>query len=60
MMTDLEAFRDHARDMASRTRSRATRSRPEVSVADRALWKQLADEIDAYLSPADDGQGDLF
>lgn len=44
-MSDLTRFRDHARTMAG----------PPVApgcpaAADRALWLQIADEIDAYLA----------
>lgn len=44
-MTDLERFRDHCRKQAG----------PPVApgcpaAAERALWVQLADEIDAYLA----------
>ena len=49
-MSELTRFRDHARKMSD-----ADDSPP----AERALWAQLADEIDAYLtSPPEDV--DLF
>jgi hypothetical protein len=38
-MTALTTLRDHAREMA------------EACGPDHALWSQIADEIDAYLSP---------
>jgi hypothetical protein len=62
-MSDLTAFRDHARSMANATHRpecmvRAApwlKAKPRpgctgcVSDDDRALWARLADETDAYL-----------
>lgn len=58
-MSDLAAFRDHCRAMATSTPTtrlpqqfgsqRVVCMVGDISDADRALWKRLADEIDAYL-----------
>jgi hypothetical protein len=48
--TQLEQARDHARRMAETADDEG----------DRALWCQLADEIDEYLGGDDEGQGALI
>lgn len=67
MATDLEAFRDHCRAMATGRQHRAdcpailrklpwAKTPPGdgcVPAADRALFGRLANEIDAYLTPDD-------
>jgi hypothetical protein len=45
----LYAFRDYCRTMADD---------PDVLDGDRALWTQLAEEIDAYLDQTLDDDGD--
>lgn len=74
-MSDLEQLRDHARHMANLTvpeyhveqvwledRQRYG-DREHVTLpptdAERAMWEQIADELDAHLTPADPGP-DLF
>lgn len=50
----LPSFRDYARSMANDA---------DLDLGDRALWTQLADEIDEYLAIGDDPTGaalDLF
>ena len=49
-MSDLTATRDHALAMAGKS---------VTSAKDAALWLQIASEIDAYLTPVDEGD-DLF
>lgn len=63
-MSDLTAFRDHCRREAKRPRIVNRSADGEVTSSsgptepERALWLQLADEIDAYLGGAVDV--DLF
>lgn len=73
-MNDLEQLRDHARSMAALTEP-VTRWCSDVgpggpyrrqvvvtavpSDADRALWTQIADEIDTYLTADEDQPLDL-
>lgn len=66
MASDLARFRDHCRAMAqSRPTDRisavwhpgeAAFAMPvgEISDAERDLWRRLADEVDRYLSGADE------
>lgn len=66
MTTELEQTRDHARAMSTAEHACLRRERPWVkltpapgcegcvSEADRALWRAIADEIDAHLATADD------
>ena len=71
-MSDLETLRDHARFMTTYTTpgialepDRTHTLRRPVwrytvpTDAERALWQQIADEIDVYLAP-DDGQETLL
>lgn len=44
-MSDLTTFRDHCRKMAADQRAVIP-----WTAAERALWTQMADEIDAYLA----------
>jgi hypothetical protein len=53
-MSDLTRLRDHARKMARPTPI----NEAAVTPKERALWTQIADEIDAYLTPRD--HVDLF
>ena len=69
-MSDLTTFRDHARRMAeAEHKPECKRPRPVygwatsatppcpgcVTDADRALWRRLADEVDAYLTHDEEG-----
>lgn len=51
-MSDLTEFRDHCIRMAGPA---VTPGCPAAT--ERALWLRLADEIDGYLTPADDTDG---
>lgn len=71
MSADLSQFRDHARAMSTaqhkpeclmqRARARWNLKPPPppcpgcVTDSDRALWRSLADEADAYLTTDDEG-----
>ena len=50
-MSDLTTLRDHARTMAGKS---------DTPASEAALWFQIADEIDEYLTPTQPVAEDLF
>lgn len=57
---DLITLRDHARSMAELVEPSPMTLVPPPTPEERALWAQIADEIDDYLTPANDGQEALL